>query len=259
MVFKENFIVAVKSNGQIMREDCPSGCNDKGTKTIYQNNTVNLQFGLEYSLLLKNKHSRKALVKVEIDGQDVLNGKRLIINPNSSTELEGFLKGSIAKNKFKFIKKTEEIVNHRGDRIDDGIIRVEYWFEKFVVRERFDTTYNLHYSSPYYGHPHPYRSFNAFSCNTTASMESVKCCATINQDEGITVKGSEINQQFNYGSTNELEEQSKVIALILKEYSSTGQLVKEPITVQTVLICTTCGRSNKSNNKLCTNRVTAVK
>ena len=33
-------------------------------------------------------------------------------------------------NKFKFIQKTDKIIGHRGDNIDDGMIRVEYRYEK---------------------------------------------------------------------------------------------------------------------------------
>jgi hypothetical protein len=55
---------------------------------------VTLPFGSDYSLKLKNLESRKALVSVSIDGQDVLNGKQLIVAPDSDALLDGFMDGS---------------------------------------------------------------------------------------------------------------------------------------------------------------------
>ena len=115
MTYKDQFVVEVKCRGKILR---------------VQDDIVRLPFGSEYSLYLKNLNSRKASVKISIDGEDVLDYQSLILQPNSSTELEGFLRGTQATNKFKFINKTKEIQDHRGDRIDDGIIRVEFAYEK---------------------------------------------------------------------------------------------------------------------------------
>ena len=75
-------------------------------------------------------NQEKQKLRISIDGVDVLNGQSLLVNPNDTTELEGFLNDCIAKNKFKFIPKTEEISEYRGDKIEDGLIRVEFWYEK---------------------------------------------------------------------------------------------------------------------------------
>ena len=111
MTYKDQFVVEVKCRGKILR---------------VKDDAVHLPFGSEYSLYLKNLNSRRASVTISIDGQDVLDNQSLILEPNSSTELEGFLRGTTAKNRFKFINKTKEIQEHRGDKIDDGIIRVEF-------------------------------------------------------------------------------------------------------------------------------------
>lgn len=115
MTFKKNFIAVVKNRGKILRE---------------RNGVVTLPFSTEYSLLLKNLESRKALVNVSIDGEDVLDGQSLIVQPNSNSELKGFLRGRKTTNKFKFIRKTKEISDYRGDKLDDGIVRVEFKFER---------------------------------------------------------------------------------------------------------------------------------
>ena len=36
---------------------------------------------------------------------------------------KGFMEGMVARNKFRFIEKTKQISDYRGDRVDDGIIR----------------------------------------------------------------------------------------------------------------------------------------
>ena len=143
-MYHEGLVVVVKSNGKILREN---------------KDEVYLPFGSEYAILLKNLETRKALVKISIDGADVLDGNSLIIDPNTETNLEGFMKGSIAKNKFKFIKKTKEISDHRGDRIDDGIIRVEYWFEQLVEKKHIVTEHVHHF-------------YNYYNCNNNCTF----CC-----------------------------------------------------------------------------------
>ncbi len=148
MTYKDNFVAEVKCNGKILR---------------IRDGAVHLPYGSEYTLLLKNLNSRKVSVKVHVDGQDVLDYSSLILEANTSSELEGFLSGTVAKNRFKFIHKTKQIQEHRGDKVDDGLIRVEFAFEKprpeiikkTIIHE--DHYYN-HYPRPYY--PRPYYHWN---------------------------------------------------------------------------------------------------
>ncbi len=151
MTYKDNFVAEVKCNGKILR---------------IKDGAVHLPFGSEYTLLLKNLNSRKASVKVHIDGQDVLGYNSLILEPNSSTELEGFLSGTVARNSFKFIQKTKEVQDHRGDKIDDGLIRVEFAFEKprpefitkKVIHEHEHHDHHHHHHDHYYPRPYIYPS-----------------------------------------------------------------------------------------------------
>lgn len=115
MTYNEKFVAVVRHNGRILRE---------------RNSTVTLPFGAEYSILLKNLNSRRAVVKVSIDGKNVMAGQSLIVQPNSKVELKEFVKGLKGTNHFKFIRKTKRISDYRGDRIDDGLVRVEVRFEK---------------------------------------------------------------------------------------------------------------------------------
>ncbi len=101
-MYKRNFVVVVKCNGAILRER--------------EGGTVYLPFGSQYSILLKNKHVRKASVSIEVDGKDVLNGHNLIMNPNTDSEVKGFMRNMSKTNKFKFINKTKQIQRHRGEK-----------------------------------------------------------------------------------------------------------------------------------------------
>jgi len=138
MVYNNKFVAVVKCNGRVLRE---------------RGDLVTLPFGSEYSLLLKNLESRRCSVNITIDGQDVLDGYSLVLEPNSETELQGFLRGSTVRNRFKFIQKTKQIQDHRGDRVDDGMIRIEYAFEvrkpevrkKTIITERKERRRRYYY------------------------------------------------------------------------------------------------------------------
>jgi hypothetical protein len=114
---KNNFVVCVKVGGKILRE---------------KKDQVALPFGSEYSLLLKNLESRRAQVKVSIDGDDVTGSRWLIIQPNGTLELERFIRNDNLKegNRFKFIERTDAVEKGRGIKADDGLVRVEFKHEQ---------------------------------------------------------------------------------------------------------------------------------
>lgn len=114
------FIAVITHNGKILRD----------FKNEDENFQVKLPFGEEYGIRFKNMNTTRVAVSVYVDGQDALDGRRIVVEPNESHNLEGFMKGNTVKNKFKFIEKTDQISEHRGDKIDDGMIRIEYQFEK---------------------------------------------------------------------------------------------------------------------------------
>ena len=266
MTYKDYFVAEVKSNGKILR---------------IKDGAVYLPFGSEYTLLLKNLNTKRASVSISIDGDDVLDNSSLILEPNSESELHGFLSGSVAKNRFRFINKTKQISEHRGDRADDGLIRVEFAFEKpqpepWIVKAieevhhhyhyHNDTKYDVYRGTPWYspaggsyytnsGGQSPEGmtgDVQSFNCNVqqsnTISQDSLG--VEPNADEGITVKGSEVNQQFNYASIGLLEE-AQVIVIQLKGLTQSGTTVSKPITVKTKLTCGTCGTKSKSSMKYC--------
>lgn len=245
MVYQNKFVAVIKVDGKILREK--------------DNNDVFLPFGSEYSILLKNLNSATAKVDVSIDGEDVLDCKSLIVYPNSETELKGKLTGTKAKNKFKFIEKTDEVSDYRGDRVDDGIIRVEVFFEK----EKCD---NMHHNYYHYYYPYYYdkiwwgssatidgsKIYCYNSTNKIATKEYLSYTLT-NSCDGITVKGSEINQDFNYAGYHDFNNISEVIILRLRGTKQKGTKINKPLLVSNKIKCSTCGRTHKSSLKFCSN------
>jgi hypothetical protein len=268
MTYNQKFVAVVKSNGKILRE---------------HDDTVSLPFGSEYSILLKNLNSKKALVKIDIDGKSI--GSDLVVEGNSSVEVERFLENLNRGNKFRFIQKTQEIINHRGDKIDDGLVRIEVKYEAdkpIHVDEYHHYHYDWYYH-PYFIKPWPYTVANpnvfcssvtndvnvgsstgtitsgnsTFTCSNSMGSDKIKTSYmnSVNlplKDEGITVKGSESNQEFYASWIGTLEENSIVIILKLRGYKGSFR-VQNPVTVKTKLICSTCGRHNPSQYKYCHN------
>lgn len=239
-MYKQNFVVVIKCNGKILRE--------------HDNDVVYLPFGSEYSILLKNKDSRRSLVSIEVDGENVLNGHKLIVNGNETQEIKGFMRDMNNTNRFKFIHKTKEIQQFRGDRIDDGLIRVTYQFEQYK-QEPVITTY----TPPFWTYPNGFKYMNFTSDGTsTYSVNNVYTCSLPDYsspklDEGITVKGSEINQNYNYGNIGLLESNIHTLILHLKGLTKNKANVSKPITTKTKLKCSSCGRKNRYFNKFCYN------
>ena len=251
MYFMKNFVVAVKCDGKILRE---------------QKDIVYMPFGKEYSLLLKNLSSQKASVGIEIDGQDVLNGSKLIINANSEIELERYLKDLDKGNKFKFVEFTDDIENHRGRKISDGIVKVSYRFEKYYKPIEWYYSVNRYIPPITYYPQITYSSNNSsvdISSCTLQSMnlnvKSLNCSCSLDSfnDNGITVPGSISEQKFKQATIGELEDQEYVITLQLKGRKNESE-VKQPLTVDMKLVCVMCGKSNKSNNKFCSNCGTSL-
>jgi len=253
---------------------------------------VYLPFGCEYSLLIKNLNSVKALVRVWIDGEDVTDGTQLIIQPNSSLDLERYIKnGNLeAGNKFKFIERTAAVSEHRGNKIDDGLIRVEFEFEKPYVPPRM-------FHSPLRGRrsgdswPFPTYSSGVSYTNSTYDslvgnstfgtpavkglhVDNITCSAsgamqedyyfphtnqgqavstsvtTLPSEVGITVPGSISDQKFTVGVWFPTDGVKHVMVLRVLGEVD-GQEVTKPITVKTKQNCGVCGKSNKVGTKFC--------
>ncbi len=146
-MYSNKFAACVKVGGKVLRED---------------NGVTTLPFNAEYQVRLKNMASVRAMVKVEIDGTDVTDGTWLVLGPNSSMDLERFIKNGNwnSGNKLKFVKRTGKVEEHRGIKAEDGLVRIEYKFEKqpdpeVHTHHYHHNHYGWDYYWPYYPH-YPY-------------------------------------------------------------------------------------------------------
>jgi hypothetical protein len=116
MMYNQKLVASIKVKGKILREF---------------KDTVYIPFASEYSILLKNLNTVRAVVNVFIDGENAVPGG-LVIDPSRSVDLERWIKnGNLTEgNRFKFIERTAKIEEGpRGIKEEDGLIRVEYQFE----------------------------------------------------------------------------------------------------------------------------------
>lgn len=197
MVFQKssNYIACVKVDGKILRDDADG--------------IVNLPFGAEYSILLKNLNAVRATVKVWVDGVDATEGTSLILPANGSLELERYIRnGNRDKgNKFKFIERTAGVEAHKGIGSDDGLIRVEYHTEVVdQVREKVvEHVTHVHHSYPHW----PY--YPIITCNSLGGPQMSVSNAAQATSQNLGEAQASLNPQsasVNTASMNFVSENS---------------------------------------------------
>lgn len=239
-MYESKLAAAVKVKGRVLREF---------------KDTVKIPFGSEYSILLKNLNTTRALINVFIDGENQVPGG-LVLNAGQEIDLERSIKNGNLKtgNRFKFIERTDTVEQHRGIGIEDGIVRIEFQFERPVPVYRPPYQPQTNPWDPIYpvggivrGSDIRYGTGTAGSVNcSTVSATS----AYVNQvnDAGITVAGSKSDQTFTTAYMGLLEDQK--YSMVFKLLG--GEAVREAITVKHKPKCTTCGKQNKATAKFCT-------
>lgn len=271
--------VAILANGRVLRE---------------VKDTVYLPYNCEFTIRFKNMNSLRALVRVSVDGQDATEGTSLIVPANGTVDLERFLKaGNLTEgHRFKFIERTAKIEDGpRGIKVEDGLIRVEFEFERQPAKieniyKNYDTDYKPRpIYDPWRGSARPYgdlwcssaaslgdlcdtqmasaqgassvptkfsKSFRSIGSTTTASA-SVPADAGV----GITVPGSVSDQSFKVGAWFPTDGQKH--AMVLKLMGTYGEVtVEEPVTVKTKIECPTCGTKNAVGARFCSDCGTSL-
>lgn len=221
MMYGNKLAAAVKVNGQILRESGP---------------TVLLPFQSEYSILIKNLHSTRVAVSIFIDGRDVMNGRRLIVNPGATSEIERFVTDLDAGRKFKFIERTEAIESHRGIDISDGLIELRYQFE---------------YAQPAYLNQMSRAITKGISGDLYQATYASNASASLNSAPGITAEGSKSTQTFKDVSLGTMDPTSHTLVIQLAGTSPQGAIVKTPVTVKSKKTCNSCGKSWSSKYEYC--------
>lgn len=142
-MYSNKLVCSVKVGRKILRE-----------KVQNNESAVFIPFGSEYSLLLKNLGGQNAVTHIEIDGRKVSqNG--FYIKAGQTADIERFVENLIEGRRFKFIEKTEEISDFRGDKVDDGMIRVTWQFEK-PLPEVKEIYYDYKHEHDHYHRFHPW-------------------------------------------------------------------------------------------------------
>lgn len=271
MMYNSKLVASIKANGKVLREF---------------KDTVYVPFGSEYSILLKNLNTVRALINIYIDGDNIVPGG-LVLNAGQEIDLQRAIRnGNMNEgNKFKFIERTGKIEDHRGIKIEDGLIRVEFQFEKVYKRQD-----GIQWSNAVW-QPTSMDSYSSSILrNTTAStpksMSGTVTCsdmsyaatsmavgsATINAssttlqsfnaapqtETGITVAGSKSEQKFNTVSSFACEPEKHNIILKLLGETPDNEAIRKPITVKAKPKCVTCGKQNKATAKFCNECGTAL-
>jgi len=249
-MYNQKLVASIKANGKILREF---------------KDTVYIPFGSEYSILLKNLETKRVIVNVFIDGENMTpNG--LVLMAGQEVDLERSIKNNNLKegNRFKFIERTGAVEKHRGIKLEDGLIRIEYQFE-YVYPTNVTTTWTNDWwkTNTTGGYtPNVLRGMTIASGTTTGMalpQNSVQCSTTSYlNDAGITVPGSVSNQQFTTAAWFSTDPQKHSIVLKLLGETPDNKVVTEPITVKSKPKCITCGKQNKATAKFCTECGTAL-
>ena len=257
-MYNQKLVASIKANGKVLREF---------------KDTVYIPFASEYSILLKNLNTTRAVVNVFIDGENVVPGG-LVIDPGRTVDLERWIKnGNLSEgNKFKFIERTSAIEDGpRGIKLEDGLIRVEYQFE--IPRPIINIS-NTQWNTPVYGSG-VMRGLSGSAGDVAWPAGSVTCSATLNSvspqafnvqasgasfknETGITVPGSKSTQSFQTVNVGALETQVHNIVLKLVGDLGDNKPVDKPVTVKHKPKCVTCGKQNRAHAKFCVECGTAL-
>ena len=269
-MYESKLVASLKANGKILREF---------------KDTVYIPFGSEYSFLLKNLNTTRALINVFIDGEDMTPGG-LVLNAGQEVDLERSIKGGnlTEGNRFKFIERTGTVEQHRGVKLEDGLVRIEFQYEKPYIPPSqaspwvsatggmTQTSYNVNGMMRGVDW-----SKNGEITAQAASASIDKYCvdngiinisemhdgmATMDwmpvNDVGITVPGSKSNQKFTTTYMNPMEDEKHTIVLKLLGETIDNQPVTKPVTVKHKPKCVTCGKQNKATSNFCTECGTAL-
>jgi hypothetical protein len=264
-MYNSKLVASIKANGKVLREF---------------KDTVYIPFGSEYSILLKNLNTVRALINIYIDGDNIVSGG-LVLNAGQELDLQRAIRnGNMNEgNKFKFIERTGNIEDHRGVKLEDGLIRVEYQFEKVYKRQDGIKWNQINIGAPYTGQPYngnPTWTVNNSVLRSSGQVHDGVACSDMSYaatsmavgatltgsmaqslnaapqtETGITVAGSKSEQKFVTVSNFTCEPEKHNIILKLLGETEDNKAIREPITVKHKQKCNTCGHTNKATAKYC--------
>ena len=179
MMYSNKLVASLKANGKILREF---------------KDTVYIPFGSEYSFLLKNLHTQRAVVDIFIDGENVVEGG-LVIDAGREVNLERYIKNSnlTEGNRFKFIERTAAIEDGpRGIKLEDGLIRIEFQYEQpRPVVNIADHFWNKQTYTPWHG---PFYGNSGISGSTADRFSVTASGSTMQANVNGALRGIDTSQ-----------------------------------------------------------------
>ena len=190
MMYNNKLVASLKANGKILREF---------------KDTVYIPFGSEYSFLIKNLHTTRALINVFIDGDNVVPGG-LVLDAGKEIDLERYVRnGNLTEgNRFKFIERTEGIEQHRGAKLEDGLVRIEFQFEAALQARS-----NLVWSTPRVVHDHYYNGLKVGTSSNPLNANSSWLSASGSAVNNVSLGGSTTHGVYNVGGIARSADMSK--------------------------------------------------
>ena len=215
-MYSNDFVVCVCKDGKAVDED--------------RGGVVRLPFGQEYTIYLKNKHSRRAVADISIDGEHM---GEFVVGAHSSVYIKRPADRDAA---FRFVSATSDAAKKEGKSEDDasGVITVKWSLEKvrYIRHEYVPTSTPIPWKSP-----SPYgrsilrsTEFYSQSFNTDAQPAACfNCCSDFDgevktsggiqlpevSNVGVTVDGGRTNQSF-YEVNIDIEDTSTTMIIILR-------------------------------------------
>ncbi len=244
-MYKNNFVATLSSNNKFFKDE--GGC-------------FLIPFDTQYSIFLKNLQRRNASVKISIDGQDVLDGKSIVVFGNSSVTLDGFLKGDMISNKFKFIRRSKKIEAYRGINPEDGLVVITFDFEEEVPETKkftYKVTYTQPLTPPYTWTTFSTSNFFPTGGTSTISTHSNSSQPVSSENYGITVAGEDIGKPINSFWLAELE--NKPSTIVLRLIGTDEKNNQKTMYTREKKICPTCGTKNRNHHAFCFECGTRIK
>jgi len=228
MMYSNRFVMSVLIDGQPQKE--------------LKNGEVRIPLGSEYALRFRNKNSRRAVVKIFIDGENV-SGEGYVIGASDYVDIKRHEDKDRA---FKFVSLESidaQEFGKDGENADKvkGTIEARFYLEK----ERVSVPAWIKspppwpepwiHRDPYYPYPPPgvwcsnslvsTCSTNTASVTRSASLSSVPK-ATEELKDGCTVEGMQTGQDF-HSVHIDLEDTCTVLKIFLRGYGEDSVYVSE--------------------------------
>jgi expansin (peptidoglycan-binding protein) len=246
---------------------------------------VVIPFNSEYSLLLKNRNDRKAVARVYIDGDEVTEKGRLIIDANSSVNLERYIDDVERGRRFKFVPLSNNKVSDKGNS-EKGCIEVRFQLVKPVVNNvivheehiyhhrphwpiRYNGPFYVDYDYPLFGGTvfcnSVSKGLSSGTLNTSGNSNFTSFATSIAgageikthddafiqdnhlvEEKGATIKGSNSSQKFSFAYIGELESNEIVI-----RFQLVGTTDSNIISKYCKKHCPSCGKAYGVNDAFC--------